>query len=176
MNPEGWWQRIKSSTNLRPGVLGISIDLKKFFSRKETKPYDEELRQSDTTVFTRLDAMANEALVDDLLNDRIYTSTLKLEDIRLLEDFVVGLQRIENRYLDLKLRGHAEELARDLDAVLSIVDRTFFSVGDGWQKFRPDPIDPEIYDKEWDELKEKLDRAWKAYMRYRSAVKERLMV
>lgn len=152
-------------------------ELLPFTDSPDDKPYDEALRQSDITVFKRLDAIGDEEFVDKLLNYRICTGSLMFEDKRLLEDMIVQLQRIENRYLDIELRNHAEELARELDAVYGIVGRTFFGVGFSERlKFYPDPIDPEIYDKEWKELNEKLSRAWHAFVNYRSAVKERLMV
>ncbi len=132
----------------------------------------------DIANFKMLDAIANEGLVGDLLNRRIYTSTFKIEDDALIANFIQKLVRIENRYLDQTLRTMAETLARELDALLIHVRQTFWRVGgeEGWLRFRPDPIDPKVYKKEWKELCEKIDSAWDAYKKYRTAVKERLRV
>lgn len=157
-------------------LSGKGVELVPFTDSPDDKPYDEALRQSDITVFTRLDAIGNEPLIDKLLNFRICTGTVKFEEKQLIEDLIIQLQRIENRYLDVGLRARAEELAKDLDAVYGIVGRTFFGDGNDRLKFYPDLIDPKTYNKEWKELNEKLSRAWHAYVNYRSAVKERLMV
>lgn len=133
-------------------------------------------REHDVAIFRKLDAVANEAVVGDLLNRRIYTSTFKLEDDALLANFIEELPRIENRYLDRKLRKQAKQLVLELAELLALVRRTFWAVGEGWLKFRPDPIDPEIYDREWKELNLKIDCAWNAYKRYRTTVKQRLRV
>lgn len=134
--------------------------------------------ERDIANFKMLDAIANEGLVDDLLNRRIYTSTFKIEDDALLANFIEKLMRIENRYLDQTLRTMTEMLAQDLNALLIHVRRTFLRVGEGegWFKFRPDPIDPKVHEKEWKEVCEKIDSAWDAYKKYRIAVKERLRV
>ena len=132
--------------------------------------------EHDIANFKMLDAIANEGLVDDLLNRRIYTSTFKIEDDALLANFIEKLMRIENRYLDQTLRTMTEMLAQDLNALLIHVRRTFWRVGEGWLKFRPDPIDPKVHEKEWREVCEKIDSAWDAYKKYRIAVKERLRV
>lgn len=132
----------------------------------------------DVANFKMLDSIANEELVDDLLNRRIYTSTFKTEDDALIANLIEKLMRIENRYLDESLRTMAEMLARELDGLLIHVRQTFWKVGgeEGWLKFHPDPIDPKVHDKEWKKLCDKIDSAWTAYKRYRTTIKETLRV
>ena len=134
--------------------------------------------EHDIANFKTLDSIANEGLVDDLLNQRIYTSTFKIEDDALIANLIEKLMRIENRYLDKTLRTLAETLAHELDALLIHVRQTFWRVGgkEEWLKFRPDPIDPKVRDKEWKELCDKIDSAWTAYKSYRTAIKETLRV
>lgn len=131
-------------------------------------------REHDVRIFKKLDSIADEPCVDNLLNDRIFTSNLRIEDCRRLDNLIEALERIENQYFDPKVRLRAEQLAWELKELSSHVFRTFFSVGDGWLKFRPDPIAPEVYEKEWEELNAKLEKAWEAYKDYRLTVKVRL--
>ena len=128
----------------------------------------------DVAIFRKLDAMANEARVDDILNGRIYTKNITTEDREVLYKLNEELQRIENQYLHRKLRKQADKFSRELKALLTIVGSTFWSVREGWLTFRPDPMDPEVVDREWVDLGLKIDGAWDAYKTYRATVKERL--
>ncbi|MEK7762491.1 MAG: toll/interleukin-1 receptor domain-containing protein [Nitrospirota bacterium] len=132
--------------------------------------------EPDTTMFRKLDHMASEKTVRELLNQKIYTKQFRLEDDHFLVDLIDEFQRIENCYLDDELRKESEKLVKKLVALLNIVRRTFFSVGDGRLKFYPDPIDSKHYDAEWTELVKAIDSAWTEYKTYRMTVKERLRV
>ena len=130
--------------------------------------------EHDTTMFRKLDHRASEKTVRELLNQKIYTKQFRLEDDHFLVDLIDEFQRIENCYLDDELRKESEKLVEKLVALLNIVRRTFFSVGDGRLKFYPDPIDSKRYDAEWTELVKAIDSAWTEYKTYRMTVKERL--
>lgn len=132
--------------------------------------------EHDTTMFRKLDQIAGEITVRDLLNQKIYTNYLWLEDVHFLGDLIDEFQRIENCYLDDELRKESEKLVEKLVALLNIVRRTFFGVGDGRLWFYPDPIDPKRFDAEWTELVKAIDSAWTEYKTYRMTVKERLRV
>lgn len=132
--------------------------------------------EHDTTMFRKLDHMASENTVRELLNQKIYTNYFRLEDDHLLADFIDEFQRIENCYLDDELRKQSEKLVEKLVALLNIVRRTFFSVGDGRLKFYPNPIDPKHFDTEWTDLVKAIDSAWTEYKTYRMTVKERLRI
>lgn len=132
--------------------------------------------EHDTAMFRKLDHMADERTVRDLLNRKIYTKDFRIEDDHLLDDLIDEFQRIENRYLDEELRTQSEKLVEKLLALLNMVRRTFFSVGDGRLKFYPDPIDSKHYDAEWTELVKAIDSGWTEYKTYRMTVKERLRV
>ncbi|MDA2912018.1 hypothetical protein MYX04_13950 [Nitrospiraceae bacterium AH_259_D15_M11_P09] len=131
-------------------------------------------RGHDVAIFRKLDALANEARVDDILNGRIYTKYLTTEDRAVLYKLNDELQRIENQYLDRGLRQQGREFAQKLGALLGLVGSTFWSVGEDRLKFRPDRIDPEVYDREWNELNLRIDGAWNAYKIHRTTVKEKL--
>jgi hypothetical protein len=133
-------------------------------------------RDHDIAVFNKLNVIATEQKIDDILNGRIYTSDLRAEDVRVIDDLIAGLQRIENQYLDATIQLRAGELAWDMEQLMSFVARTFFLVPGSRLKFHPDPIDPDVFDTEWKELNVRLEKAWEAYKTYREAVKERLMV
>ena len=133
-------------------------------------------RDHDVAVFKKLDAIINEAKMDDLINGRIYTSNLTLQDTHGMADFLTALRRIENRYLNKTIQERVNELDRELDGLLGLVQATFWMVRDDRLKFRPDPIDKTIYQQEWKELCQRLDSTWKAYRAYRSAVKDLLKV
>lgn len=130
----------------------------------------------DIAVFRKLDAIANEPLLDDILNARIYNSRFRMEDHYVLADLIDALRRIENAFLNSKLKSRASELASELDQLLRCVMRTFFSIPNGYLKFYPDIIDRDRYDAEWKELTQKLDKAWAAYKDFRLDVKDNLKV
>ncbi len=133
-------------------------------------------RDHALAIFKKLDSIANEPKVDEFLNDRIFTSDLRLKDDNVIETLITALRRDENRYLDPANRLRAEELGWEMNRLMSLVARTFFSVPGQRLKFRPDPIDKDVYDAEWGELNENLEKAWEAYRTYRIAVKDRRMV
>ncbi len=133
-------------------------------------------REYDTFVFKTLDAIADERKVDDILNFRIFTSDHRIEYDHLLQDFIDALLLIENQYIDPVINLRARELAWETSELMTIVRQTFWKVPSGRLKFRPDPIDKDVYDAEWKELNLRLERAWDAYKTYRMAVKSRLMV
>jgi len=133
-------------------------------------------REHDCTIFRKLDDIANESKIDHILNVRIYKSDLRSDDVYLIENFIAALQRIENQYIDSTLQLRATELLWELDQLMSHVTKTFFSVGGNRLQFYPSPIDKDVYDAEWKELNEHLEKTWDAYGTYRIAVKDRLMV
>jgi hypothetical protein len=134
------------------------------------------IREHDVAIFKKLDAILDEPGVDKILNHSIHTSYLQVEEKKRLLMLVENLQRVENQYLQSVVRLRAEELAWEREQLLGIIDKTFGSVRPGYLGFRPDPIDPTVYDVEWNVLNKKLETAWSAYRAYRSAVKERLWV
>ncbi len=133
-------------------------------------------REHDVAIFKKLDAIADEPCIDKILNSSIYTSYFHIAEDKVLQDFINALQRIENEYLQSVVRLKAEELAWELGKLLDHVRATFWEVPAGHLKFRPDPIAPEVYEAEWKELKERLEKSWNAYNAYRSTVKTRLRV
>lgn len=143
-------------------------------------------RDHDVAVFKKLDALADESRISNILNARIYTKRIQLQDNYTLSDLVQALGLIENRFLDTVLQQQAEALGKQMGSLLDFVQGTFFSVppydrklvpeSSDWLKFRPDPIASDVYDKEWEELQTKIDRAWEAYKAFRLSVKERLKV
>ena len=133
-------------------------------------------RKHDVAIFKKLDAIADESRVDEILNRSIYTSHFHFEEHDVLRQFINALQRIENQYLESVIRLKAEQLAWEMGGLLSFVGQTFWSVPAGHLTFHPDPIDPEVYDAERKQLNEKLEKAWDAYKTYRTVVNERLRV
>lgn len=133
-------------------------------------------REHDVANFRKLDAIANEGRLDYLLNSRIYNRSFSLDESHLLDDLILALQRIENRYLDRALQKHVESLVLELSKLRTSVLSTFFSTGGGRLKFRPEYIDQEVYDAEWKDIVERIEHSWKAYTEYRLAVKQRLKV
>jgi hypothetical protein len=133
-------------------------------------------RDHDVAVFRKLDAIVDEAKMDDLINDRIYTSNITLQDTHSMADFLTALRRIENRYLNKTIQERVNELDREMDGLLGLVLATFWMVRGDRLKFRPDPIDEKIYQAEWKELCHRIDSTWKAYRAYRTAVKDLLKV
>jgi hypothetical protein len=131
-------------------------------------------REHDLAIFNKLDAIANETRIDDILHYRIHASDLRSEDDHVLQDLIDALQRIENQYLDSVLRLRAEQLAWEMRKLVSFVGQTFWPVPSGRLKFRPDLIAEHIYKAEWKELNQKLEKAWEAYGNYRSSIKVRL--
>lgn len=136
-----------------------------------------ETKDHDVTIFKKLDAIASESNIDDLVRGRIYTRTLRVGETNMLADLIDAQGRAENRYLDEVLQEHAKALVHELEQLLAIVGQTFWSVkGTDRLKFRPDPIDPEVYNSEWTELCQRIDRTLNAYKTYRATVKDRLRV
>jgi hypothetical protein len=130
----------------------------------------------DIAVFRKLDAIANEPHLDDILNARIPNSRFRMKDHYVLADLIAALRRIENAFLDNNLKSRASALANELDQLLVFVMRTFFPIHSGYLKFYPYIIDKERYDAEWKELTQKIDKARDAYNNFRLAVKEYLKV
>jgi hypothetical protein len=133
-------------------------------------------REHDIAIFKKIDSIANEQRIDDILNNRIFTSDHKIEYDRVLQDFIDAISRIENQYIAPVINLRARELAWEMGELLAFVRQTYWPVPGGRLKFRPDRIDSDVYDTEWKELNLRLERAWDAYKTYRIAVKERLTV
>ncbi len=127
-------------------------------------------------MFKKIDAIANEPHVDDILNRCIFTSDHRIEQHRLLQDFINALLRVENQYIDPVIQLRAQELAREMGKLLTLFRQTFSLVPGGRLKFYPELIDSDRYDEDRTELTEKLEKAWDAYKTYRLAVRDRLMV
>mgnify|MGYP003460606520 CR=1 FL=1 len=133
-------------------------------------------RDNDIAVFRKLDAIANEPRLDDILNALIPNSRFRMEDHYVLADLIDALHRIENTFLNSKLKLKASELAWALEHLLDFVTKTFFKIHSGYLKFYPEPIDRDRYDAERKELNQKIDKAWGAYKDFRLTVKEHLKV
>lgn len=142
-----------------------------FFASKKIRE-----QQSDIETFKRLDAIANESQIDEILNEAIYTSHFYLNQKRILIDLIDNFSRIQNIYLDSNIKNAAEDFCKELKALLNIVSATYWKVPGGWLKFRPDPIDSEVYDAEWKEVNEKIGRTWLAYRNYRIKIKQNLLL
>ncbi len=132
-------------------------------------------REHDVALFRKIDGIANESRISDILNG-MHTGDHAMEYDRVVVDFINALQRIENQYIDPVIRLRASELAWDMGKLLDMVRQTFWKTQSGRLKFYPDPIDKKVFDAEWKELNKKLDTAWEAYKAYRQAVKDRLIV
>lgn len=132
-------------------------------------------REQDLSIFKKLDRIANEQTIDQILNSHIYNRSLHFSEAQLINDFILALERHENQYIDNTLRLRTSELAWEMGQLMSNVQKTFFSIGSGRLKFYPDLIDSKVYDTEWKELLKGLGKAWEAYTTYRIAVKDRLM-
>jgi hypothetical protein len=133
-----------------------------------------EDRAHDVALFRKLDAMANETFVDNVINTELYTLSADVGRLITLWEFGEALRRIENRYLDTVVRQRAEALERGLGELRHFTHGTFFSIGEGRVKFRPEMIDSKVWDREHAELKDYIERAWAVYTEYRQAVKDRL--
>ncbi len=83
-------------------------------------------RDHDITVFRKLDSVANESRLDDILNSRIANSRLRMEDHYALADLIDALNRIENAFLNNTLKSRASELVKGLDQLLICVMATHF--------------------------------------------------
>jgi hypothetical protein len=133
-------------------------------------------REHDIAIFKKIDSIANEQRIDDILNNRIYTNDYKMEYAHVLQDFIDALLRIENQYIATVINLRARELAFDMGELLAYVGQTFWPVSGGRLGFRPNQIDSDVVDAEWKELNRRLEKAWDAYKTYRLAINERLMV
>jgi len=133
-------------------------------------------REHDVAIFQKLDAIADESRVDEILNRSIYTRHFHFEEHDVLRQFINALHRIENQYLESVIHLRAEQLAGEMGELLSFVGQTFWVDPAGHLTFRPDPIDPVVCDAERKQLDEKLEKAWDAYKTYRKVVNERLMI
>ncbi|GEM_PF-2451626 len=133
-------------------------------------------REHDVTVFKKLDTIASESRIDDILNGRIPNSRFVMEDHYALSGFIDAQRRIENSFLDSTLKSRSDELSRTLESLLVFTMKTFSKIHSGFLKFYPDIIDQARYDAEWKELNQKIDVAWNAYRDFRLAVKQRLKV
>lgn len=132
--------------------------------------------EDDVAIFRKLDAIADEPLLDTILNRSIFTHNFQFEEYDALQKFIETLQRTESQYLDPTINLRARELAWEMGRLLLIVDRNFRIVPAGHLKFRPERIDPEEFKAEWVELNEMLEKTWIAFETYRQAVKRRLKV
>lgn len=134
-------------------------------------------REHDVVIFRKIDAAAGETDIDRVLNERLYNGWFTCGDMDdVLRRLIDLLTRIENQYLISKLRKSADGLRRDMTSLVGFTVGTFFSVGEDRVKFRPERIDRDVYDQEWKELQERIERAWASYQAYRMAVKARLKV
>lgn len=132
-------------------------------------------REHDISIFKKLDAIANEERIDEIINHSL-PGSIHLDVTYLLNDFVTGLRRFENQYLDPTIQPRASELAWELNRLTAHVARTFFSIGEHRIKFYPDPIDRSHYDTQFKVLEKCLLATWEAYRTYRLSIKDRLMI
>lgn len=133
-------------------------------------------QKSDTETFKRIDAIANETQIDDILNQAIYCSHFYLGQKKILIDLMDAHSCIQNTYFDSHIKKAAEEFCKELGSLLVIVNSTYWQVPGGWLKFRPDPIDRMVYDTEWKEVDQKIEQTWTAYRNYRMMVKHTLLL
>lgn len=132
-------------------------------------------RDHDIAIFRKLDAIANEPHLDDILNAKIPNSRLLMKDHYVLAELIEALGRIENAFLDNKLKSAASQLKRELEQLLDWVIQTFSKTKVGFLSFYPDAVYRDYYDAHWKELTQRIDKAWTAYKNFRLAVKENLM-
>jgi hypothetical protein len=133
-------------------------------------------RQHDVAVFHKLDTILDESRIEKILKYSFFTECLRFEERELLYKFVDALQCVENQYLHLVIELRAKKLAWEMSQLLRTVGSTFWSDDGEIFRFRPDPIDPTAYDREWDKLHDGIEKTWKAYKTYREVVKDRLKV
>jgi hypothetical protein len=133
-------------------------------------------REHDIAVHHKLDTIINESRMEQLLRYSFFTECLRSEERDLLYQFVNALHCAENQYLHPVIERRARRLARELSQLLQTVDSTFLSDDRELFRFRPDPLDPTAYDREWEKLQEGIESTWKAFKTYREAVKDRLKV
>ncbi|HEY7533981.1 MAG TPA: hypothetical protein VH681_14515 [Nitrospiraceae bacterium] len=133
-------------------------------------------REHDIAVHHKLDTIINESRMEQLLRYSFFTECLRSEERDLLYQFVNALHCAENQYLHPVIERRARRLARELSQLLQTVDSTFSSDDRELFRFRPDPLDPTAYDREWEKLQEGIESTWKAYKTYREAVKDRLKI
>jgi hypothetical protein len=133
-------------------------------------------REHDVAVLHKLDTILNESQMEKLLRYSFFTECLRREERDLLYQFVDALQCPENQYLHPVIARRARRLAREMSQLLQTVGSTFWSDDREIFRFRPDPIDPTAYDREWERLQDEIESTWMAYKTYRQAVKDRLIV
>lgn len=133
-------------------------------------------RDHDIAIFRKLDEIASEPRLGNIVNNLIPNSRIRMDDHYTLGDFIDALNLIENTFLDKKLKLLATQLANDLGQLLNSVMRTFFKTENGFLRFYPNPIPRDRYEAEWKDVTQKIDKAWSAYKDFRLAVKENLMV
>jgi len=134
-------------------------------------------REHDIALFKKLNGLADETCLDKIINSSIFISYFHSDEDDILRHLIDALKRTENQFLESVVRLRAQEFAWELEKLLSFVRQTFDEVPSGQHlKFRPYPIDPAVYNAEWKELVERIEKAWEAYTKYRTAVKERLRV
>ena len=133
-------------------------------------------REHDIAVFRKLDAIIDESRVEKILNYSLFTECLRFEERELLYKFLDALQCVESQYLHPVIRLRTKHLVQEMSQLLQTVGSTFYSDNDMIFRFRPDPMDPTAYDREWENLNDRIEKTWKAYKRYRQVVKERLKV
>lgn len=133
-------------------------------------------RDHDVQVFNRLDAIANESRIDDILRSSIYTSHLSLQELRVVEAFTAALGRTENSYLNSTVQLRAEELRFEMNKLLDLVMETFSSERSDVLEFYPRLVDRTLYDSKWAELDKDIDKVLDAYITYRTSVKKHLSI
>jgi hypothetical protein len=133
-------------------------------------------REHDVAVHHKLDAIIDDSRMEKLLRYSFFTECLRSEERDLLYQFVDALQCAENQYLHPVIERRAKRLAGEMSQLLHTVGSTFSSDDRELFRFRPDPLDPHAYDREWERLQDAIERTWNAYKTYRQTVKDRLQV
>ena len=70
--------------------------------------------EDDVAIFRKLDAIADEPLLDTILNRSIFTHNFQFEEYDALQKFMETLQRTESLYLDPTINLKARELAWEM--------------------------------------------------------------
>lgn len=133
-------------------------------------------REHDIQIFKNLDSIAGESRIEDILKTSIYTSYLRIQDLRTLEAFVAAIGRTENCYLNSTVQLRAEELQFEINKLLDLVMETFSAEKGDVLKFYPRLVDQTLYDLKWAELNKRIDATWEAYTDYRRSVKHYLSI
>ena len=134
----------------------------------------------DVEVFKKLNAIVNEAALDDILHCRIPTHQLRPQDTQALEDFLEAISHIGTSYRHSLLRLRSEQLTFALYRLRSVIRRTYGPLPQKCNMLRSNLGHSQGYYGYYNgariELDHNIDTAWRAYEDYRTAIKDTLPV